>query len=149
MRRRRRGIRFSRRCCSRRCMRRMGRCWIGEGGTAGYRAHRSSLVYRKSPSLWSVRKRCGPEDRRKPIVTVDVLQSQLGILCAAVHVSVVEEQNDVPTLLWHATLFQLRAFSRHRVLDWPGKFVLPSHFEPAGFCVTVPCTTMLVSSTAN
>jgi hypothetical protein len=34
-------------------------------------------------------------------------------------------------------------------LDWPGKFVLPSHFEPAGFCVTVPCTTMLVSSTAN
>src|ERR1022692_983989 len=99
----------------------------------------------------AVRKRCGPEDRRKPIVTVDVLQSQLGILCAAIHVSVVEEQNDVPTLLWHATLFQLRAFRDTAFWISPASWgcASPSHFEPAGFCVTVPCTTMPVSSTAN
>lgn len=34
MRRLQRGIRFSRRCCNRRCMRGMGRCWIGEVGSS-------------------------------------------------------------------------------------------------------------------
>lgn len=60
----------------------------------------------------------------KPIVTEDSPQSHLGIFWTTVHVRIVKKQNNVPALLWQAALFERRAFSRHRLLDQPGKFVL-------------------------
>jgi hypothetical protein len=57
----------------------------------------------------------------EPIETVNASQGDLGIFCIAVSVSIVKNQNPVPALLWYAILFELRAFGRHRVLDYPRK----------------------------